>query len=285
MNITPRYLGRGSWLARRDPRTIILVVALIGITVIQIWDIRIVLAFLAGAFIWYRSARIPFAQVRRQWAFVIVFVSLIVLLNTILTSGETGEFDRDEMHVLFSLPILGTPIGAESLSYGATQALRFFTFAMLGFTMAYAIAPADLGVSFARLRVPEKFAYAIDLTFRFMPSLASDLGATMDAQRVRGHEWDKGKGGPIAKLRRTVPLVVPLTMNAIVSAEDTIDAMDLRAFGTGRRTWYRELEFDRTDRIILAGVVTLLVTFTILGFAEISSKLYVFPFLLDLAGA
>ena len=285
MNIAPRYLGRGSRLARRDPRTIILVVALIGITVIQIWDIRIVLAFLGGAFVWYRSARIPFAMVRRQWLFVTIFVSLIVLWNTILTGGEVGAFVRDEMHVLFYLPLLGTPISAETLSYGATQFARFFTFATLGFTMAYAIAPADLGVSFARLKVPEKFAYAIDLTFRFMPSLASDLGATMDAQRVRGHEWDKGTGGPIAKLRRTVPLVVPLTMNAIVNAEDTIDAMDLRAFGTGKRTWYRELVYDRTDRVILAGVLALLVTFTVLGFAGITSKLFVFPFLLDLAGA
>jgi energy-coupling factor transport system permease protein len=285
MNIAPRYLGRGSWLARRDPRTIILVVALIGITVIQIWDIRIVLAFLAGAFVWYRSARIPFRAVRRQWAFVMVFISLIVLWNTILTGGEIGGFEREEMHVLFYLPVLGTPISAEALSYAATQYLRFFTFAMLGFTMAFAIAPADMGVSFARLKVPEKFAYAIDLTFRFMPSLANDLGATMDAQRVRGHEWDKGRGGPIAKLRRTVPLVVPLTMNAIVNAEDTIDAMDLRAFGTGKRTWFRELVYDRTDRIILAVVVTLLVTFTLLGFAGITSKPYVFPFLLDLAGA
>ena len=285
MNIAPRYLGRGSWLARRDPRTIILVVALVGVTVIQIWDIRIVLAFLAGAFLWYRSARIPFAMVRRQWAFVIVFVSLIVLWNTILTGGEIGGFERDDMHVLFFLPLLGTPISAEALSYGATQFARFFTFATLGFTMAYAIAPADLGVSFARLRIPEKFAYAIDLTFRFMPSLATDLQATMDAQRVRGHEWDKGKGGPIVKLRRTIPLVVPLTMNAIVNAEDTIDAMDLRAFGTGRRSWLRELIYDRTDRLILIGVVTLLVVFTALGFAGVSSKLYVFPFLLDLAGA
>jgi energy-coupling factor transport system permease protein len=284
MNIAPRYLGRGSWLARRDPRTIILVVALIGITVIQIWDIRIVLPFLAGALVWYRSARIPFALVKRQWLFVTVLVSLIVLWNTILTGGEVGDIIRVEMHVLFFLPLLGTPISAETLSYGATQFARFFTFAALGFTMAFAIAPADLGASFARLKIPEKFAYAIDLTFRFMPSLASDLGATMDAQRVRGHDWDKGKGGPITRLRRTVPLVVPLTMNAIVNAEDTIDAMDLRAFGTGKRTWYRELVYDRTDRVILAGAVALLVTFTVLGFVGTTSDLYVFPFLLDLAG-
>ncbi len=283
MNITPRYLGRGSWVSYRDPRVIILVVVLAGITVIQIWDIRIVLPLLALAIGWYRAAHIPWSAVKRQWAFVLVFLSLIVLWNTILSGGEVGAFDRSDLHVIVTLPLLGTPISAESLSYGATQFARFLTFASLGFTMAYAVAPSDLGVSCARLGVPEKFAFAIDLTFRFMPSLANDLQSTMDAQRVRGYEWDRGAGGPIARLRRTIPLVVPLTMNAIVNAEDTIDAMDLRAFGTGRRSWLRELVYDRTDRLILAFLTVLLVTCTLAGFAGISSKVYVLPFLVDLA--
>ena len=102
------------------------------------------LAFLVGAIVWYRSARIPFAMVRRQWLFVFVFVFLIVLWNTILTGGEVGAYDRDEHHVLFTLPLLGTPIAAENLRTG-TQFARFFTFATLGFTMAYAIAPAEPG--------------------------------------------------------------------------------------------------------------------------------------------
>lgn len=280
MNIAPRYLGRGSWVARRDPRVVILTVILTAITVIQIWDLRVVAILLAGALLWYRAARIPWRQVRGQWLFVLVFLSLVVLWNTILTSGEIAGLDRSQLHVLFTLPILGTPISAEAISYGATQLLRFLTFASISFTMAYAIAPADMGVSFARLGIPYKFAYAVDLTFRFIPSLASDFKETVDAQRVRGYEWDKARGGPIARLRRTIPLVVPLTMNAIINAEDTIDAMDLRCFGTGRRTWLRELVYDRTDRVVLAFLVVLLVTFTALGFAGITSKLWVFPFLL-----
>ena len=280
MNIAPRYLGRGSWVARRDPRVVILTVVLTAITVIQIWDIRVVAVMLAGALLWYRAAHIPWRQVRGQWAFVLVFLSLVVLWNTLLTGGEIGGFDRPDLHVLFHLPLLGTPISAEAISYGATQLLRFLTFASISFTLAYAVAPADMGVSFARLGIPYKFAYAIDLTFRFIPSLASDFKETVDAQRVRGYEWDRGRGGPISRLRRTIPLVVPLTMNAIINAEDTIDAMDLRGFGTGKRTWLRELIFDRTDRIVVTVLVVLLVGFTILGFAGVTSKLYVFPFLL-----
>ena len=44
----------------------------------------------------------------------------------------------------------------------------------VGFPVAFCIAPSDFGVTFARLGVPEKFAFGVDLTFRFIPSLAAD---------------------------------------------------------------------------------------------------------------
>ena len=43
MNIAPRYLGRGSWLARRDPRLLLLVVALFVFAIVQVWDVRLLL--------------------------------------------------------------------------------------------------------------------------------------------------------------------------------------------------------------------------------------------------
>lgn len=280
---TPRYLGRGSWLGSRDPRVPLLVGVLAAVTVIQLWDIRVVAVLFILAQFYYRTARIPFRLVRRQWMFAVAFVSILVLVNTILTGGAIGDYDRSDLHPLFYLPLIGTPISAESLSYGATQLLRFLTFITVGFPVAYAIAPSDLGPALARLRIPEKFAIGVDLTYRFIPSLAGDLQETIDAQRVRGYEWDKGKGGLIGRIRRTVPLIVPLTMNAIVGAEDTIDAMDLRGFGTGRRTWLRELEYDRDDRALLSVALAILAVVTVASFAGLT-KLWVFPPLLSLAG-
>jgi energy-coupling factor transport system permease protein len=279
---TPRYLGRGSWLGRRDPRVPLLVGVMAAATVIQIWDIRIVAVLFVAAQAYYRTAGIPFRLVRRQWAFAIVFVSILVLVNTVLTGGEIGNFNRNDLHVLGYLPLIGTPISAESLSYGATQLLRFVTFITIGFPIAYAIAPSDLGPALARLGIPEKFAFGVDLTYRFIPSLAGDLQETIDAQRVRGYEWDKGRG-PIARVQRTVPLVIPLTMNAIVGAEDTIDAMDLRGFGTGRRTWLRELRYDRSDRTVLLIALAVVLVMTVASFAGLT-RLWIFPPLLALAG-
>ena len=283
MNVAPRYLGRGSWLSRRDPRLLLVALALFVFTVIQVWDLRILAVLAAIAAIYYRSARIPFRAVRIQWFYVLFFITFVVVVNTLLTGGELRGYTEDELHVFFRLPLVGTPISAESVTYALAQYARFLSMAAFGLPIAYAIAPGDIGPAFARLGVPYKFAYGMELTFRFIPSLGADMQTTIDAQRLRGYEWEKRGRTPIGKLTRTVPLITPVTINAIVGAEDTIDAMDLRGFGTQRRTWLRELAFDRTDRLVLLAFVALLGVVTVLSFSG-QTQLWVPPVLVDLAG-
>ena len=283
MNIAPRYLGRGSWLSRRDPRLLHVSLAQFVFTVIQVWDLRILAGLVIIAALYYRSAGIPFRAVRIQWAYVLFFVSFVVIVNTLLTGGELRGLAEDELHIYFRLPLIGTPISAESVTYAIVQYLRFLSMAAVGLPIAYAIAPGDIGPAFARLGVPYKFAYGMELTFRFVPSLAGDLQTTIDAQRVRGYEWEKRGRTPIGKLTRTIPMVTPVTINAIVGAEDTIDAMDLRGFGTQPRTWLRQLAFDRTDRVVLAGFVLLLAVVTVLSFTG-RTELWIPDLLVELAG-
>jgi energy-coupling factor transport system permease protein len=282
VNITPRYLGRGSWLSRRDPRVLLLAAILYIFATIQVWDLRILapLAIVAG--IYYGSARIPWRAVRANWAYIGFFIGFVVVVNTIITGGELRGLSESDLHVYFRLPLLNTPISSEMLSYAAAQLVRFGSMAAMGFPIAFAVAPGDIGPTFARLRVPYKFAYGLDLTFRFIPSMAADMQTTMDAQRIRGYEWDRAPGGPIGRMRRLGPLLVPVTINAIVGAEDTIDAMDLRGFGTGRRTWLRELRYDRLDWAVLAGFVALLVAVTVLSFSG-HTRLWVPDLLISLA--
>jgi energy-coupling factor transport system permease protein len=280
VNFTPRYLGRGSWLARRDPRLLVLAIVCFVFSAVQVWDVRLMLVLDAIAFLYYRSAGIPFREVRPQWAFAVVFISLIVIVNGLISSGRMRGVESDVIHLYGYLPLLGTPISAESVMFAVSQFLRFMAMVAVGFPLAFAMAPNDIGVTFARLGVPYRFAFALDLTFRFVPSLAADYRTTMDAQRVRGLELDRSAGGLFSRLRRQAPIVVPTVINAIVGAEDTIDAMDLRAFGTGPRTWLRDLRFDRTDRVVLAGFVLLLVVVTIAGYTTTTAQVWVPDFIL-----
>jgi energy-coupling factor transport system permease protein len=124
----------------------------------------------------------------------------------------------------------------------------------------YAINPALYGVTFRGLGMPDKFAYAMDLTMRFVPSYGRDFQQTLDAQRARGYELEKLKGGLVEQVRKMAPLIIPVTIHAIIGSEDIIDAMDLRAFGVKPRTWLEQLVYRRRDRVLIALGVLLLVT-------------------------
>ena len=281
MNFAPRYLGRGSWLARRDPRVLILAVACFVLTAIQVWDLRLLAGLAAIAFLYYRSARIPFRAVRFQWTFALAFVSLVVVSNLIFASGRVQRLPADAVqHIYTYLPVFGTPISAESVTFAVTQWVRFIAMIAVGLPLAFALDPEVLGVTFARLGVPYRFAFAIDLTWRFVPSFLADFRNTVDAQRVRGLELSSGARNPIARVRKQVPVLVPTVINAIAGAEDTIDAMDLRSFGTGKRTWFRELRFDRTDRLVLGGFFALLVASTVAAWTSGAALLWVPPFMI-----
>ncbi len=57
---------------------------------------------------------------------------------------------------------------------------------------------------------------------------------------------------------------MPVTIHAIMGSEDIIDAMDLRAFGVGPRTWLEELHYRRRDYALIGfGVLMLAATFAI----------------------
>ncbi len=137
--------------------------------------------------------------------------------------------------------------------------IRMLTIAILFIPVAFTFNPNHYGVTFRRLGLPDKVAFSMDLAFRFVPTLARDFSLTLDAQRARGYEVEKLSGGLIAQIRRMAPLIVPVTINAIVGAEDIVNAMDLRCFGLRPRTWLQELRYTPRDYALIMFSALLLV--------------------------
>jgi len=228
---------------------------------------------------YYLLAGIPWRAVRFQWAYLLFVIFLFSLFNTLISGGRTGNFADVDTHVLVTIPPFGAEISAEGISLMLSQMLRFACIAAVSFPVAFAIAPGDLGVALRRLGLGDRIAVMIDLTIRFIPTLAAEFTETIDAQRVRGYDPTARKGGPITRLRRMAPIFVPVTVGSIAGAEDTIDAMDLRGFGVGRRTWYRQLRFGRLDWLVVMAFVAFTVTALTLGVTG-NSQHYLLPFLI-----
>lgn len=273
-----RYLGRGSWLARRDPRVLIMAPLLVVLGASQLRDVRQLSLVLVLALAYYAAAGIPWRSVRVQWTYLAVVISVFALFNALITGGQSGSFAGGTTHVILTIPPFGAELTAEGISLGATQLVRYLAFAAVGFPVAYALAPGDMGVALRGLGVGDRIAVMVDLTVRFIPTLAGEVEETIDAQRVRGYDPTARKGGLISRLRRTAPILVPVTVGSIAGAEDTIDAMDLRAFGVQRRTWLRELRYGRLDWVVIGIFVAFVAVATFLNFSGRSPH-YLLPFL------
>lgn len=271
MLVAWRYRPRDTWVHRLDPRVKILTLVVPVLVAAQVEDLRLMVLLFTAGVAYHLSARIPWRDVRRPWTYFSVFVLLLVSVNALVFTGggQTAVHSR----VLVSWPWLGLKGSVPFLNphpyhltaavalYVITQALRMYSIATYAFTFPFVVDPADYGVAFNRLGLPYKLAFAMDMAFRYVPALARELQMTIDAQRVRGYELDQVRGGPIRKSIRLAPIVVPVVLNAILGAEDIVDAMDLRGFGTGKRTWLRRLGYQDLDRWALGVmVVSLLVS-------------------------
>lgn len=295
MLVSWKYRFRDTFIQRLDPRTRLIFMAcvIMGFTIPQIWDFRLILPIFVISMTLYLLARIEWKDIRRAWFFVLVLVIFIVGLNGLLSGrgGPTSVIQEENPAILaeWTLGIPGTAfattiqITAVKTWFALTQMTRMLAMAILALPLPYTMDPNIYGITFRRMGASDKVSFTVDLAFRFLPTLARDLSITVDAQRTRGYEMDTLKGGIIERIRRLAPLVIPVTMQSTVTGEEVIDAMDLRAFGTAERTWLKELHFGPSDYFIIALGVAIFIGLCVSRFVFGIGEFWVPDFMLALA--
>lgn len=264
MLVTWRYRERKSLIQWFDPRAWIIFYACFLASTLFFWDIRFLAPFLVIALITLFTSGIKWHEIRRAFLFIGFFI-LIFSFLTFLT-GRGGMEVYEEEHLIRSLEAPFTIFGwrptlevtVERSFFALSQLARVFSIAVMTILIPYSLDPSYYGITFRGLGLPDKIAYAMDLTMRFIPTFGRDFQLTMDAQRARGYELEKISGGLIAQVRKLGPIMVPVIIHAIIGSEDIIDAMDLRAFGVGPRTWLQKLTYKTRDRILIGFGVALL---------------------------
>ena len=247
------------------------------VSTLMFWDLRYLAFFLVLALLSLYGSRIQFREMYRALIFILGFVTFFAFL-TFLT-GRGGMEVYTEEHVIRTISAPFTIFGwqptltitVERIFFAISQLFRVLSIAIMTIIIPYSLNPSLYGVTFRGLGMPDKFAYAMDLTMRFVPTFARDFQLTYDAQRARGYELENIRGGLIAQVRKMAPLIVPVTIHAIIGSEDIIDAMDLRAFGIGPRTWLIQLHYRWRDYALIAFSIVLLVvslSLSLFGFGK-----------------
>ena len=278
MLVTWRYRPRNSLVQSFDPRAwIIFFLCFMGAT-LMVWDLRALTPLLIIALVCIFTSGITWQESRRAWLFMggfIIFFSVLTFLT-----GRGGIEHYGDEHVITTLYAPFTVLGwqpkiditVERAMFALSQLVRVFSVASKTILITYTLNPSQYCITFRGLGLPDKIAYAMELTMRFIPTYARDFQLTLDAQRARGYEIEKLKGGLFAQVRKLAPLIVPVTIHAIAASEDIIDAMDLRAFGVQPRTWLQQLHYRWRDYALIAFAVLLLlvsITLSLFGYGRL----------------
>jgi energy-coupling factor transport system permease protein len=265
MLVAWRYRKRNSVIQSFDPRAWVIFYICFLFSTLTFWDVRFLLPFLVIALFWLFTSGLNWNEIRRPLLFIGSFVFFFAILTFLTGRGGQEVYKHEHLIRQFAAPF--TFIGwrptldvtVERAFFAISQFVRVFSIAIMTILIPYSLNPALYGITFKGLGLPDKIAYAMDLTMRFIPTFARDFQLTMDAQRARGYELEKISGGLVEQVRKLGPIIVPVTIHAIIGSEDIIDAMDLRAFGVGPRTWLEELIYQRRDMLLIASGVLIII--------------------------
>ncbi len=208
----------------------------------------IVLAQMAWARAWRELARI-------RWLLVGLAVFSIGLWS-LMARGPTPLIWR---------------ISQESLAFGAATFLKLATMMAAGLVLLAATRIEELFLGLVKLRLPYPVAFAFALALRWVPEIFATAQRVKEAQAVRGLELETGT--PWIRLKRHLPLLVPIFLLTLRRSQAMAWALESRGFQMSReRTYLLDLRLAARDWLALAlaaGVLSLFAALHYWGFDRI----------------
>ena len=201
------------------------------------------LALLAGTVVLASTARL----LREWWRFMrlFAFIAIMVVIINILASSRGVNVYWKGPHI-WGFGDLNVTL--EGVVFGIIMALRLYVVVSAFTLISLTVHPDEFTQLLAR------FAYrsglAVSLSTRFYPAVVRDAAAIMDAQRSRGLDLDSG--GRMTRMRRRMPVVMPLFHSSLERAVGTAEAMESRGFGGPQRTRWRRRAWGAGDLLTLA---------------------------------
>jgi energy-coupling factor transport system permease protein len=248
-NITlGQYIPTNSVIHRLDPRTkLTLALGIMVLTVATI-DLRIYLVISAFLLSLSLISKIPLPYFFRNlksffWLFLITF-----LLHIFFAPKETTTFLKLGFIKVNQQGIINGVV------YSWRLAIFIFTAAFLSLT-TQAVELTDAVFKFfsplKKFKFPvEELSLITMISLRFVPLLLEEAINLKKAQMSRGTCFD---GGLIKRVRKTLPLLVPLFISSFRKADELALALDARGFRSGQtRTSFQRLIFKTGDYLFLS---------------------------------
>ncbi len=235
------FLPRDSLLHRLDPRPKI-VLSLVLFVVCILFNHPLVLGvlFFSLLLLLRVGGKIEVKRVLSLLRPMVPFVLMIMLL-WILLGSEKGIV----LYQVWKLKIKDV-----NIMMALAMGFRVLAMILSTFLLLMTTEQRDLVLALVKMKLPYEYGLTITIALRYVPTLASLAKSITDAQKARGLELEKGN--ILEKMRKYIPILVPLIVKSIQLAQELAIAIETRAFGRPYRTFYRDLKFSVKDGVFLS---------------------------------
>jgi len=229
------FIRKKSFLHSLDPRTKICLSVSLFLVGVLFSDYRVLVSlFLLEVSILLVFARIPFSKL---FSYLRLILPLVVMALVIWPL-----FQREGTVIWKYWKIIVTQ---EGIKMGVAMSFRLLSLVVATYLLLMTTEQRDLVLALVRMGLRYDFGLMLAIALSKVPALAGIAMTIMDAQKARGLELEKGNIAE--KVRKYIPILIPLIIEAIRMAEGLSIAIDSRAFGRGERTYLRELHFRKRD--------------------------------------
>ena len=257
MNIS-LYLNHKTWVHRLDGRTKTLVVLAFFILALCFSHpgyLLGVLALVVGGLVAGQAG----INVKKIWVLATLLVCYSMMLWPFFVEGETPV---PVFHVL--------GVTWEGCVFGFGMGVRLLIMVWGGVWLLSTTTIEELAQASQQLGLPARGGFAFSLAFRWVGILMGAGVGVIQAQRSRG--LDLSSGTIVERIRKYVPLVVPLIGHALRQTNLLAMALESKGFHpTAQRSFHRTGKMKRTDYAILILVSLLLGVSLLMRWNEIGT--------------
>ena len=209
-----------------------------------------ILLFLALlGIVFFLISKIRFSEI----SFIVKLMLLFLVLNLTaiyLFAPEQGVMIYKTRNVIWEGAGRFT-LTWEQIFYELNILIKYITIIPPALLLIVTTHPSEFASSLNRIGVPYTASYAVSLTLRYIPDVQRDFESIYQSQQARGLELSR-KASWYKRLKRTVPLLMPLIFSSLDRIDIISRAMELRGFGKNKkRTWYSSRPFSRADIVSL----------------------------------
>ncbi len=250
-----QYYSTDSQIHRLDPRVKIVITFVYVISLFFLRSLPMYgLAFIMIT-VYIKLSNVPLRYILKGTKALIWFILFTVILQMFTVQGAEAVVEWKFIRI--------TKAGIYSSGY---LFLRLIFMIVGSSMMTYTTTPNALTDGLEkllswmnRLHVPvHELAMIMSIALRFIPVLTEELDRIMKAQMARGVDFKEGN--VFERLRKLMPIIVPLFVSAIRRSNELALAMDARCYHGGEgRTKMKPLEYKRSDYIAYFIVVVYLI--------------------------